>query len=89
MPILRFLLIQAATKLGNDPRVRAKARDLLENEVKPRAAEAWRQARPKLEAARDDLREIAAETDPRDEPRAFAAKVRKRFAKRRGDDHSK
>ena len=85
MVILRRLLVQAATKLVSDPRVRAKAADVFEREVKPRAAAAWRQTKPKLESVRDELREIAEEADPRDNPRAFAAKLRDRL-RDRGDD---
>ena len=55
MAILRQLLVHAATKLTSDPRIRAKAADVLEHEVKPRAAVAWSHTRPKLEAARDNL----------------------------------
>ena len=36
----------------------------------------WRQTRPKLEAARDE------ETDPRENPRAFAVKVKEQFLDR-------
>ena len=79
MLILQRLLSHAAARLTSDPRVRAKAADILEHEVKPRAAAAWRQTRPKLEAARDELRYIAEETDPRENPRAFAVKVKERF----------
>ncbi len=82
MPILGRLLVYAAAKLTSDPRVRAKAADVLEREVKPRAAAAWRRTRPKLEAARDELRDIAEETDPRENPRAFAVKVKERFLER-------
>ncbi len=82
MPILGRLLVYAAAKLTSDPRVRAKAADVLEREVKPRAAAAWRRTRPKLEAARDELRDIAEETDPRKNPRAFAVKVKERFLER-------
>ncbi|MFQ6018762.1 MAG: hypothetical protein ACE5KF_11290 [Kiloniellaceae bacterium] len=79
MPILRRLLIQAAAKIATDPRLRAKAAEVVARDVKPRAEAAWRKAQPKLEAAREDLREIAAETDPRERPREFVAKVKARF----------
>ncbi len=82
MAILRRLLVHAAARLTSDPRVRAKAADVLEHEVKPRVAAAWRQTRPKLEAARNELRDIAEETDPRENPRAFAVKVKERFLDR-------
>ncbi|MCP4328734.1 MAG: hypothetical protein GY791_09910 [Alphaproteobacteria bacterium] len=89
MPILRHFLVQAAAKLSKDPRVRAKVAEVVEKEVKPRATAAWRKTKPKLEAARDDLREIASETDPRDDPREFAAKVKQRFVDRGKDRQSK
>jgi len=79
MAILNRLFAQAAAKLASDPRVRAKAAEVVERELKPRAAAAWAQTLPKLESARDELRDIAAETDPRENPRAFAAKVRRRI----------
>jgi len=82
MAILNRLLAQAAAKLASNPRVRAKAAEVVEREVKPRAAEVWRQTKPKLESVRDELRDIAAETDPRDDPRAFAAKIRQRIRDR-------
>jgi hypothetical protein len=82
MAILRRLLVHAAARLTGDPRVRAKAADILEHEVKPRVTAAWRQTRPKLEAARDELRDIAEETDPRENPRAFVVKVKERFLDR-------
>ena len=85
MAILRRLLVHAATKLASDPRVRAKAAEVMEHEVKPRAEAAWQRTRPKLEAARDDLKEIARETDPRENPRAFAAKVKERFLDRKDE----
>ena len=81
--VLRRLLVDAVARLASDPRIRAKAADVLEREVKPRAAEAWRRTKPKLEATRDELRDIAAQTDPRENPRAFAAKIKERFLARR------
>lgn len=83
MVMLRRLLINSVTRLARDPRVRAKAAELLQHEVKPRAAAAWRRTKPKLEAAREELRDIAAEADPREDPRAFAAKFKERFLDRR------
>lgn len=85
MLILRRLLTRVAARVASDPRVQAKAAEVLEQEVKPRAQAAWRRAKPKLESARDELREIAQETDPREHPGRFAAKVKDRVlgAKRR------
>ncbi len=89
MPLLRRLLLHAARHIALDPRARAKAAEMYEKEVKPRARAAWRQARPRLDAAkaemdtaRAELKDIAAETDPRKNPRQFAAKVKRRFLDR-------
>jgi len=73
------MLVNAVARMARDPRVRAKAAEFLEQEVKPRAADTWRKTRPKLEAARDDVKVIARQTDPRKDPGAFAAKLKKRF----------
>ena len=82
MPILRRLLLHAARQIASDPGVRAKAAAVFEKEVKPRAEAAWRQTKPKLDAAKAELQDIAGETDPRENPRKFAAKVKERFLDR-------
>ena len=46
MLLLRRLLWYAARHIALDPRARAKAADVYEKEVKPRARAAWRQAKP-------------------------------------------
>lgn len=79
MALISRWIVSTATRLASDPQVRAKAADLYKQEVKPRAAETWRQARPKLEATRDELADMARETDARRNPGAFAAAVRKRY----------
>ncbi len=81
MMILRRALFYAVRRLVSDPRVRAKAAETFESEVKPRAMAAWRRTKPKLDAARDELRDIARESDPRENPRAFAAKLKERLVK--------
>jgi len=73
-----------AKQLASNPRARAKAAEVFEKEVKPRAARAWRQGKPKLEAARRDIQEIAREVDPRKDPGRFAAKLKRRFIDRDG-----
>ncbi len=83
MVILGQFLVRAASRLARDPRVRAKAAEVLERDIKPMAEEAWRKTKPKLEAARDEVRSIAKETDPRRNPGAFAAKVKKRIIDRK------
>ena len=54
----------------------------METEIKPRAEAAWRQAKPRLENAAAELADIARETNPRANPRKFAAKVKQRFLDR-------
>ena len=60
-------------KAAADPRVRAKAADVYEREVKPRAKAAWAEAKPRLEAARDD----AAAGAPLDEVDGVAERHRR------------
>ena len=79
MRILPRLLMNAAKRIAADPRVRAKAAEVMQTEIKPRAEAAWRQAKPQFESAAAELRDIARETDPRANPRRFAAKVKQRF----------
>ena len=86
MPVFRRLLVQAAKQIAADPRVQAKAAEVIETQVKPRAEAAWRNTKPKLAAAKAELEEIAREVDPRDDPGAFAAKVKQRFFKPERDD---
>ncbi len=69
----------AVKRLASDPRARAKAVEVFEKEVKPRAAQAWRQGKPKFDAAKRDIQAIARETDPRKDPGRFAAKLKRRF----------
>lgn len=82
MPLLRSLLMRAARWVATDPRVQAKAADLYHREVKPRAEAAWQETKPKLDAARRDLGDIARETDPRRDPKGFAKKLKQRFIDR-------
>ena len=79
MPVFRRLLIQAARQIAANPRVQAKAAEVIQTQVKPRAEEAWRNTKPKLAAAKAELQDIAREVDPRDDPKAFAIKVKDRF----------
>ena len=79
MTILHRLFFQAVAKAVANPRVRAKAAEVVEREVKPRAQAAWRETKPKLESARDELRDIAAEADPRRDPKGFARRLRDRL----------
>ena len=82
MRMLPRLLMNAAKRIAADPRIRAKAAEVMETEIKPRAEAAWRQAKPRLENAAAELADIARETNPRANPRKFAAKVKQRFLDR-------
>ncbi|MCP4383378.1 MAG: hypothetical protein GY798_18490 [Hyphomicrobiales bacterium] len=79
MAMMSRWILSAATRLVKDPRVRDKAAEIYQSEVKPRAAETWQKTRPKLEATRDELAEMAKKTDARKNPGAFAAAVKKRY----------
>ena len=51
MPFLKSLVTQIARKAAQDPRVREKAKQVFEEEIKPRAESAWQRAKPEVEAA--------------------------------------
>lgn len=79
MLILRKVLAYAARRAASDPRVRAKAADLYETQVKPRGEAAWRNTKANAAFARSKLREVARETDPREHPLEYLAKAKKRL----------
>ncbi len=82
MRILSRLLMSAAKRIAADPRLRAKAAEVMQTEIKPRAEAAWRQAKPKLENAAAELADHAPQTNPPANPPRFAAKVKQRFIDR-------
>ncbi len=59
MSFLRRLVIRAAQELGNNPEARAKVSQVLEEDVKPRAEQAWREAQTKIEQAKLRLKRFA------------------------------
>lgn len=59
MSLLRRLVITAARVLIQNPEARTKARKVLEEEIKPRTKEAWRQARPEIERTGRGLKHFA------------------------------
>lgn len=79
MPILRRALWLAAKQFASDPRTRRKATEFYEREVRPRAVDTWRRTRPRIDAARDELHQAAQRSDPRRDPRGFAADLKRRF----------
>ncbi len=76
---IRQLVLYAARRIAADPRVRAKAAEVMETEIKPRAKAAWRETKPKIEAAKAELKDIARETRPLKHPAKFAAKLKQRL----------
>jgi len=79
MTILRQILINAARRIAADPRAQAKAADLVETEIKPRARAAADKAKPKIAAAKAEIRNIASQTDPLDKPAEFAGRLTRRI----------
>ena len=59
MSLFRRFLIRAARELGQNPKARAKASQVLEEDIKPRAKQAWREAQPKIENAKLGLKRFA------------------------------
>ncbi|MCP5116593.1 MAG: hypothetical protein GY953_37670 [bacterium] len=92
---ISLLLRAAARQLAAHPEVREKATKIYEDEVKPRAKTfyekdvkptaqtAWREGKPKVEAAGRKIREVARENDPRKDPGKFASKLKERFFDRK------
>ncbi len=70
MSLLRRFVIRAAQELRQNPEARAKASQVLEEQVKPRAEQAWREAQPRIEDAKLGLKR-------------FAQKVREEYRKGR------
>ena len=70
MSFLRRLVVRIAHELRDNPEVRAKATEVLKDDVKPRAQKIWREAQPKMAEAKVDLKR-------------FARKVREEYRKGR------
>ena len=66
MPILRSLFWYAAQRVASDPEARAKAADLLEQKIKPRAREAWQQTKPAVARIAERLERLAGDPGPID-----------------------
>jgi len=63
MSILRRALFMAAKRAASDPRVQAKAQQILRDEVAPRAQEVGRRARPELEKANKRIKGAARDLE--------------------------
>ena len=59
MNILRRFVIRAAQELRHNPEARAKVSRVLEEDLKPRAKEAWKKAQPEIENAKLGLKRFA------------------------------
>ncbi len=79
MALLQRFLLQAARRLAADPRAREKAAELVETQIKPRARAAVEKSKPKIEAAKAEIRNIASETDPLEKPAEFAGRLTRRL----------
>lgn len=65
-----------------DPRVRAKAADVAQKEVKPRMQAAARVGREQLTSAKLDWQKASQEVDPREKPAEFAGRLVGRVKRR-------
>ena len=79
MPILRNLIFRAARRIATDERIQQKAAETYHEEIKPRADAAWSAAKPRIDSTRDDIRKIAQETKPTEEPAHFAGRAVRRI----------
>ena len=71
MRFLRRLVVRAAQELAANPEARAKASQVLEDNIKPRAKKAWQQAQPEIENAKQGVK-------------SYAKKLRDEYRKGRG-----
>ena len=67
MPILRNLIVKAAQRIATDELVQKKA------------AETYEAAKPRIDNTRDDIKKIAQETKPTEEPALFAGRAARRI----------
>ena len=79
--MLRHLLFQAIRRIVADPRVQQKAAAAYDKEVKPRMQEAGKFTKNNIDFVRGELKDIAAETSPLDNPGRFLRKAQKRLLK--------
>ncbi|MBD20150.1 MAG: hypothetical protein CMM37_03815 [Rhodospirillaceae bacterium] len=79
MPLIRNLLFHAARRAMNDERFRQKASETLEKEIKPRIDAALSKAKPRVDETREDIKNIAAETKPLENPAKFTGRVTRRI----------
>ena len=79
MPILRKLIVKAVQCIATNERVQQKAAETYHGEIKPRADAAWVATKPRIDKTRDDIKKIAQETKPTEEPAHFAGRAARRI----------
>jgi hypothetical protein len=84
--LLRRLMTEALRRAAADPRVRAKAAEVVETEVRPRAVEAARKGRGALDQAKAEWRDVVEEADPEDSTVRLAGRFTGRLRRRLFDD---
>jgi len=80
MLFLRSLIGHVVRKAASDPRVRETAKKMYEDEVKPRAKDAWKMAKPEVADAKDKALKGAAR---------LAVRLKKEFNDSKSDAGSK
>ena len=87
MAVIHRLLFHAAQRLVTDPRVREKAAELIETEVKPRVRDAWQQAKPAaLTPPNRTWRRSRRKPTRGEKPKEFAVRVKQRLFQRKRSD---
>jgi hypothetical protein len=82
MARLGRLLAAAVRRIAADPRVQAKVSDVVENDIKPKAKQAWEKNKPKIEAKAAELNEKVRQKATRENLEKLAGKVRDRLRER-------
>ncbi len=59
MSLLHRLALRVGLGLAHDPQARAKAGQVLNDDIKPRAKRAWRDAQPGIERAKRKVIDVA------------------------------
>lgn len=82
VPLLVRYLKTAARRAAADPRNRQKAQEIFDKEVKPKAEEAWKQAKPSVDSAlgkaKDRFKKSAL---PVSDLKGFSSRIRDEFEK--------
>ena len=65
--------------MAADERIQKKAAETYHEEIKPRAEAAWLATKPRIDKTRDDIKKIAQETKPTEEPAHFAGRAARRI----------